>query len=201
MVRPHRSTGWHSAAIAGMAMSLLLGPAPASAQQGKDLSENSVRTMMSYAWAITPPKFTAGGKEIVVDKNKREQAMVPLDAAREIIRVGRLSANAQMCGLPEEQAANYQTMMKREQAKNTWSDQQLVYINTLHLFTVMLMTGGVKIVETEEGKDGKDGGKQVVIENAKLERPKADACNDAERAKVKQQIDAYVLAGAAPKKN
>jgi hypothetical protein len=200
MTRPYRWLGLGRSAAAGLlAVTVLVHPA--AAQQGKELSDNSVRTLMNYAWAIIPPKFTAGGKEIVVDQTKPQQAMIPLDAAREVIRIGRLSASAQTCGLPEEQAANYQTMMQREQIKAKWNDQQLVYISTLHLFTVMLMTGGVKLVETEVGKDGKDLGKQVVIENAKLDRPKADACSDAERTRVSQQIEAYVKGAGETKKN
>jgi hypothetical protein len=187
------------ALVAGALATVLMIPA-ASAQQGKEMSDNSVRSLMNYAWVITPPKFTGGGKEIVVDKTKPDQAMIPLDVAREVIRVGRLSASAQMCGLAEQQVANYQTMIKREQAKNKWTDQQMVYINTLHLFTVMLMTGGVKIIENETDKDGKDVGKSVVIENAKLAQPKSDACSDAESKKVGEQINAYI-ASAEPKKN
>ena len=198
MFRPMTWVDASRGAVAGLAALAALA-LPAAAQQGKDLSDNSVRTLMNYAWAITPPKFTVGGKEIIVDKTKRDEVFVPIDAARDIIRVARLSASAQMCGLAEEQAANYQTLMKREQAKSKWSDQQLVYINTLHLFTVMLMTGGVKIVESEVDKDGKDVGKQVVIENAKLDKPKADACSDTERQKIAQQIKAYVETGEAKK--
>jgi len=32
-------------------------PVPALAQ-GKDLSDDSVRALVKYAWVITPPKFT-----------------------------------------------------------------------------------------------------------------------------------------------
>ena len=46
--------------------------------------------------------------------------------------------------------------MRREEAKATWTEQQLLYINQLHLFTVMTLTGKVQIVE-------KDGDKQVVV--------------------------------------
>jgi hypothetical protein len=46
------------------------GSAPVSAQN-KDLSDKSVQLLMQYAWALTPPKFTApDGKTIAVDKTK-----------------------------------------------------------------------------------------------------------------------------------
>jgi hypothetical protein len=195
-LRGFRATG----RVVGAGVAVALVASGAIAQQAKEMSDNSVRSLMNYAWAITPPKFTGGGKEIIVDKTKPDQAMIPLDVARDVIRVGRLSANAQMCGLAEDQVANYQTMIKREQAKNKWTDQQMVYINTLHLFTVMLMTGGVKIVENETDKDGKDVGKSVIIENAKLSPPKSDACSEAEARKVAEQIKTYITS-AEPKKN
>ena len=63
---------------------------------------------MQYAWALTPAKFTApDGKTILVDKSKPKDVIVSLDIAREIIKVARLSAYAQLCDLAEEQRANY----------------------------------------------------------------------------------------------
>ena len=137
-------------------------------------------------------KFTLpSGKEIVVDKANREAAMVPLETAREVVRAGRLSASAQVCGLKEEQGANYQTLMAREQAKSKWSDQQVLYISQLHLFTVMMLTGKVNVV-AREGEE-----KAVVVnEDAKPDAAKPVTCSETERQKVKEQIDAYVASEA-----
>ena len=185
---------WRRGALALAAVMLVSGETSA---QTKELSDKSIETLINYAWAITPPKFTTpDGKTIEVDKNKRDQVVVPLDVARDIVRVGRLSASAQICGLAEEQAANYQTMMKREIAKKKWSDQQLLFVSQLHLFTVMMMTGGVKVIDRGEN----EGDKEIVIDNQKLEKPKADACSDAERGKVKEQLATYRDADGAPKK-
>ncbi len=189
-----RCSGWLLAAT--LAANTLLG-APAAtpaAAQGKDLSENSIKTLMDYAWAITPAKFTLpSGKEIVVDLNNRAAAMVPIDVAREIIKVGRLSANAQICDLREEQGANYQTMMAREQAKGTWSDQQLLFMSQLHLLTVMMLTGKVNVV----AKDGED--KAVIVDDKKADAPRPPpTCSETERKKVAEQIKAYLE--AEPKK-
>jgi hypothetical protein len=90
--------------------------------------------------------------------------IVPLDVAREVIRVARLSAYAQLCELPEEQRANFQTFMRREEAKSKWTDQQMLFINQLHLFTVMTLTGKVALVE-------KDGDKQVVVQESRPLNP------------------------------
>ena len=139
-------------------MAAVAGPAFA---QNKELSDKSVLTLMRYAWGMVPEKFTTPlGKTIIVDKSHASEAIVPLDIAREVIRVARMSAYAQLCELPEEQRANYQTLMRREEAKSKWSDQQMLFINQLHLFTVMTLTGKVQLVE-------KDGDKQVVVQEGK----------------------------------
>jgi len=172
---------------AGVFMTALVGPAFA---QNKELSDKSVLTLMRYAWGMVPEKFTTPlGKTIIVDKAHASESIVPLDVAREVIRVARLSAYAQLCDLPEEQRANYQTLMRREEARSKWSDQQMLFINQLHLFTVMMMTGKVQLIE-------KDGDKQVVVQESKS--LKAESCTDTERKKVQDQIMAYVNAAPAP---
>lgn len=169
----------------------LLSGAPTSAQV-KEMSEKSVQLLMQYAWALTPPKFTApDGKTIEVDKSKPKDVIVSVDVAREVIKVARLSAYAQLCELIEEQRANYQTMMRREVAKSKWTDQQLLYISQLHLFTVMTLTGKVQIVQ-------KEGEKQVVVQESKA--AKDGSCNDTERQRVKAQITTYINAAAGPSK-
>jgi hypothetical protein len=162
-------------------------PAPA---QTKELSEKSVKLLMQYAWALTPPKFTApDGKVIEIDKTKPNDVIVSVDVGREVIKVARLSAYAQICNLTEEQRANYQTLMRREEAKKAWSEQQLLYISQLHLFTVMTLTGKVQIVE-------KQGDKQVVVQEGKS--PTAASCDGTERDRVKAQIAAYISSAPAP---
>jgi hypothetical protein len=179
-----------------LAGAVLAAGAGAALAQGKDLSDKSIGTLMDYAWAITPAKFTLpDGKTIEVDKNNRDAAMIPIETARDVVRAGRLSANAQICGLPEEQAANYQTMIGRERAKKKWTDQQTLYISQLHLFTVMMLTGKVAVVSRE------DEGKDVKVEDttkAEEKLKQTPTCSDAEREKVKAQIIAYIGTDAAP---
>jgi hypothetical protein len=172
---------------ASAVMAALVGPAFA---QNKELSDKSVLTLMRYAWGMVPEKFTTPlGKTIIVDKAHASESIVPLDIAREVIRVARLSAYAQLCELPEEQRANYQTLMRREEAKSKWTDQQMLFINQLHLFTVMTLTGKVQLIE-------KDGDKQVVVQEGKP--LKTESCTDTERKKIQDQIMAYVNAAATP---
>lgn len=156
----------------------------ASVTEAKELSERSVQVLMNYAWAILPSKFTTQtGKVIEVDKKKRDDVMVPLPLARDIIQVARLSAHAQICELPEEQAANYRAMMKVENDKKKWSDQQLLYISQLHLFTVMWLTGNVKVTE-------KEGEKEITVNERGT--PKKQSCTDVQKKQVKTQINAYL---------
>jgi hypothetical protein len=167
----------------------LLSSGPGSAQS-KDLSDKSVQLLMQYAWALTPPKFTSpDGKTIEVDKSKPKDVIVALDVAREVIKVARLSAYAQQCELLEEQRANYQTLMRREIAKSKWTDQQLLYISQLHLFTVMTLTGKVQVVQNEKDK-------KVVVQESKA--AKTESCDASQRDRVKAQIATYINAAAAP---
>ncbi len=141
---------------------------------------------MDYAWQLTPSKFTRpDGRTIEIDKKKKDEVVVPIDIAREIIRVGRLSAHAQVCELAADQVSNYRSLMVREEGKKKWTEQQLIYINQLHLTTVMMLTGKIKLVDRE-------GEKEVVIEEAKSN---AQTCSEEHRQKVGQMIQAYVKAG------
>jgi hypothetical protein len=166
-------------------MTAALGVAGASANaQNKELSDKSVALLMHYAWIMTPQKFTTPlGKVIEVDKTKQDKVVVPADVAREVIKVARLTAYAQLCDLPEEQTVNYQTFMRREEATGKWTDQQLLYINQLHLFTVMTMTGKIRVVQQE-------GDKQVIVQDGKA--MKTETCTDTEKQKIQAQIMAYV---------
>ncbi|MEO1205686.1 MAG: hypothetical protein AAFV45_05085 [Pseudomonadota bacterium] len=156
---------------------------PAQAEQ---LSESSARKFMEYAWSLVPGQFTPpNGKTITIDKTKKEEIVVPLDVAREVIRVGRMSAHAQRCDLINEQVLNYRTLMYREGLKKKWTEQQMVYISQLHLTTVMLLTGKVRIVE-------KQGDKEVEIDESAA---KAATCSDEQKSKVREIIVAYVNNG------
>jgi hypothetical protein len=169
-----------------MALSFLASAAaPAAAQ---DISDKTVASFMNYAWGLTPSRFTKpDGSTVDIDKNDRTKAEVAIDIAREVIRAARLTAHAQMCELPMEQWQNYQSLMRREAAKKKWSEQQMIYINQLHLATVMMLTGKIKLVDQEDGKT------EVVIEDKKTADTKT--CSDEQRIKVKELITTYVKAG------
>ncbi|MBI1384139.1 MAG: hypothetical protein GC150_04435 [Rhizobiales bacterium] len=177
-----RAITLRAAAYAG-AFAALLGASTAASSTAvaQELSDRSVNVLMTYAWSILPSKFTAPtGKVIIVDKSKRDENMVPVDAARRIIKVARLSAHAQICNLPEAQAANFQTMMRAESVENKWTDQQMLYISQLHLFTVMWLTGNVKLVD-------RNGDKEVQLNESSSELQER-TCTEEERQEILRLI-------------
>lgn len=170
------------------AMALTMGAAvqPASAQE---LSDGAIKSFMDYAWSLTPQQFSKpDGTVIQIDKRKKDEVLVPVDVAREVIKAGRLSAHAQVCELREDQVENHRALMRREDAKKKWTPQQMVYISQLHLTTVMLLTGKIKLVE-------KEGDKEVVVDEGKP-RP-AQTCTAEQGKKVKEMIAAYVAQSPA----
>lgn len=165
------------------AMALTMGAAVQSAS-AQELSEGAIKSFMDYAWSLTPQQFSKpDGTVIEIDKKKRDAVIVPIDVARDVIKAGRLSAHAQVCNLREDQVENHRALMRREDAKKKWSPQQMVYISQLHLTTVMLLTGKIKLVE-------KEGDKEVVVDEGKA-RP-AQTCSEEQAKKVKEMITAYV---------
>jgi hypothetical protein len=158
--------------------------ANAQAQPTGGLSDKSVVTVMEYAWQILPHKFTSPtGKVIEVDKkNKRDQAMVPIETAREVIRVAYNSAQAQVCEMWEEQAANFDALMRREAAKKKWTDQQMLYITTLHRMTIHTVAGKVRVVD-------KGGELKIFLEPIE---PGKDNCPGEKKKKVAEAIESYV---------
>ena len=183
----HMATA-HLGIAAVLGLGLLSGVAT-SVAAAEELSEKSIQSFMEYAWSLVPQQFTKpDGKTITVDKKKRDEVVVPVDIAREVVRVGRLSAHAQICELLEDQVLNYNSLMRRELEKKKWTDQQLLYISQLHLTTVMLLTGKIKLVEQQ-------GDKQVVVEESKSNA--TQTCTPEQKAKVKEVIATYVKAGPA----
>lgn len=176
-------------AAALLALSAPGASAQAPAQQTQ-LSDKSVAVLMDYAWVILPAIFRAPtGRVIEVDKkNKKAEVVVPVDVARDVIKAGYVSAQAQLCDMLEEQGQNYDALMAREIAKKKWSDQQLLYISTLHRMTIHMAAGKLRVVEK--------GADEIQVIQEPIEPSKA-SCPDEKRTRVKEQIAQYVA--GAPK--
>jgi hypothetical protein len=155
----------------------------------KELSERSVKVLMQYAWLILPSKFTRpDGKVIEVDKkHKKKETLIPIDVARDVIKVGYTSAQAQLCEMWEEQTINYDAMIRILRSKHNWSDQQLLYITTLHRMTIHMAAGKLTVSEKN--------GEQIVSLDP-IEPSKA-TCNDDKRKHVKEVVAQHVEAAKA----
>jgi hypothetical protein len=190
-------------ALAGVVAVLVAGSTLPALAQPKQLSDESVKCLMSYAWDFTPQKFTTPtGKIIEVDKTKRKDIIVSLDVAREVTKVARFSAYAEMCDLPEELGANYRTLMAREEAKKQWSEQQMLYISQLHLITLKLLTGKLEAVDKASGVKSKPGEAIEICDGITIKSKPAPAgganiCKDETRQKVRDAIMSYVKADPA----
>ncbi len=167
-----------------------------TAAPAKELSDKSVNVLMEYAWTILPAKFTTPDNRVIeVDKKtKKKETMIPPAIGREVIKIGYISAQAQLCEMWEDQVKNYDAMMRLQRAKNSWTDQQLLYITTLHRMTIHMAAGKLKVTE-------KDGEQLVTLEAIE---PSKDSCNDEKRKKVQEvvaaQIEAVKALPPAPKK-
>ena len=149
------------AVLACLFASVVFGTALATAQdkatakgnkESSELSLKSVKLITGFALTTIPSEIKQpSGKILKIDRKNLNKVLVPLEDARRVIMVARNSAHAQMCDLLDVQADNYLAMMNSERAKGKWTPEQLVFINRLHLFTVMWLSGNVKFL----AKDGK----------------------------------------------
>lgn len=178
-----------AALVAAIAAASL--PAGAMAQTQGKLSDKSVNTLMDYAWQIMPSKFTTpAGKLIEVDKTKKAENSIPVENGREVIRVAYSSAQAQVCELWEEQQDNFDTLMRREQERKKWTEQQLLYITTLHRMTIHAVAGKLRVEE-------KAGELRVFLEPI---LPGEGKCTEEQKGKIRETIIAYVKLDAPAEK-
>ncbi len=105
--------------------------------------------------------------------------------------------------------ANYNTLMQTEAAKKIWSDQQLLMINALHMFSASYFAGGVKITEASRtqrrpasaARQGRCGRTEARAREPTLVAPKRPDCPPEQKQKVMNSINAYVAIGqSAPRR-
>ncbi|MBC8013334.1 MAG: hypothetical protein H7X74_04530 [Methyloceanibacter sp.] len=184
--------------------------APDGAQKG-GLSDSAVRVLMTYAFSIIPEEQPGpDGKPLKVDKSDANKFLIPDDDARRVIRAATRSAYAEACELADLAATNYQTLIKSEAAKKIWSEQQLLMINALHIFSASYFSGNVKITEgPEEGAapadtttvskgDAPAQGADQAAAGTEIVVPKRPQCPPEQKQKVMNAINAFVQAAQAP---
>ena len=122
---------------------------PAAAPEGQQkcgLSDSAVRVLMTYAFSIIPDEQPGpDGKPVKRDKSDPNKFLIPDEDARRVIRAATRSAYAEACELPDLAQANYQALFRSEAAKKTWTEQQLMMVNALFLFSASYFAGNVKI--------------------------------------------------------
>lgn len=149
-----------------------------------ELSLKSAKLIMGFALTTIPSEIKQpDGKVLKIDRNNLEKILIPIEDARRIIIVARNSAYAQECDMLDAQADNYLAMIDAERRRNKWTPEQMLFINRLHLFTVMWLTGNVKFLE----KDGKK--EPHVISDKKVEKK---VCTEQQKASIKAAIEAFV---------
>jgi hypothetical protein len=188
--------------------------APEGEQKGGGLSDSAVRVLMTYALSIIPDSYIGpDGKPIKIDKSDPNKFVIPVEDARRIVRVATRSAYAQVCGLQDLERANFQTLIKSEEAKKVWSKDQMFLINALHIFSVSYFTGDIKITTTTEPEGAaakppakgaspaavaKDGQPAEAADPPGTETeviaPKRPTCLPEQKVKVTNAINAYVAA-------
>lgn len=166
----------------------------------KGLTESQVRVMLGLAWSVVPEEYQdPEGNTVKVDKGNPNRYLVPVTDARRIIRAASRTAYAHICDLKDHQRSNYLAMMRAERKEHNWTTDQLMFINTLHLFAVMQMTGGVTIedAEPEPAKPNENGSVDAAPAEKKEAAPAGPVqaragCPAGQKEKVQKAIDAYV---------
>jgi len=177
------------------------------AQQKGGLSDSAVRVLMTYAFSIIPEtQHGADGKAVKVDKSDPKLFLIPAEDARRVIRAATRSAYAEACELVDLAQANYRALIQSEEAKKVWSEQQLMMITALHMFSASYFAGNAKITTAPDeasttGSKGDaaapEGGDQAAG-GTDLTTPKRPPCPPEQKQKVMNSINAYVQAAQAP---
>jgi hypothetical protein len=166
------------------------------AQQPGGLSDSAVRVLLTYAFSIIPETQNGpDGKPVKIDKSDPNVFLIPDADARRIIRAATRSAYAQACELDQLARENYNALMQTEMAKKVWSDQQMLMINALHMFSASYFSGDAKITEAPDQPAGAAAKGQAA--GTDLVAPKRPACPPEQKQKVINSITAYVQSAKA----
>jgi hypothetical protein len=170
------------------------------AQKKGGLSDSAVRVLMTYAFSLIPEsRPSPDGKPIKIDKSDPNKFLIPDEDARRVIRAATRSAYAEACQLADLARANYQALMKTEEAKKVWSEPQLLMINALHMFSASYFAGNAKITEVpDQGAQGASQGDAAAQAGTDLVAPKRPQCPPEQKQKVESAINAYVQAAQVP---
>jgi hypothetical protein len=168
-------------------------------QPKSGLSDSAVRVLMTYAFSIIPDQRPGpDGKPLKVDKSDPNKFLIPDEDARHVIRAATRSAYAEACEMPELAQANYEAMIKGEEAKKAWSEDQLLMISALHVFSTSYFAGNAKITDAAPADATTAAEGDAPEQSAEIAAPKRPQCPPEQKQKVMNAINAYVQAAQAP---
>lgn len=161
--------------------------APARAQ----ISDQSVNWYIQFVWNNLGAQFSdRDGTVVRIDKTKKDEVIVPVDVARDVIVGGWRGARTRICDLPDEFAANFDLTRANANAKGNWSPQQRHFMKALFQRVVQLNSGKTKVVVSEDGK---------VVKEEVVKSKVIKDCTDEERESLRKEIKAMVVKAGADK--
>lgn len=177
-----------TSAIAVVAMAAGMGVStPAKAQ----ISDQSVNWYIQFVWNNLGAQFSErDGTVVRIDKNKKDEVIVPLDVARDVIVGGWRGARTRICELSDEFNANYELTRASANAKGKWTPQQRHFMKALFQRVVQLNSGKTKVVVSEDGK---------VVKEEVVKSKVIKDCTDEERESLRQEIKSMVIKANAAK--
>ncbi len=141
-----------------------------------EVSEKTLKTLKALAWQSLPTRIVQSDSKVVeIDKSDPTRIVIPDADAREIIREAHLTARAHKCELQDLVIANRDALLLRERNTGRWTESQLQYINTLHLFTVQLLLGKVEAIDAERSSAA---------------MPSPVTCNEKEKQEISAAVEA-----------
>jgi hypothetical protein len=150
-----------------------------------DISDKALMTLKTLAWQSLPTKIIQSDSKVVeIDKSDPSKIIIPDVDAREVVRAAHLTARAHKCDLQELVIANRDALLLREKKTGRWTESQLQYINTLHLFTVQLLVGKVEIIDADRAKSDFDP------KTAPMPPANTKVCNDKEKQDISSAVEA-----------
>ncbi len=171
---------WRSICFVVMLLSGSLAVAQTPPAAWAEVSDKTLKTLKVLAWQSLPSKIVQSDQNVVeIDKSDPSKIIVPDADAREIVRTAYLTARAHKCDLQDLVIANREALLQREKKTGRWTEGQLQYINTLHLFTVQLLLGKVEAV---------DAGKPPAEYEARKANP--IVCNEKEKQDISSAVEA-----------
>jgi len=167
--------------VAVMAVVGLSTSAPARAQ----ISDQSVNWYIQFVWNNLGAQFSErDGTVVRIDKNKKDEVIVPIDVARDVIVGGWRGARMRICELPNEFTANFELTRAGANSKGKWSAQQRHFMKALFQRVVQLNSGKTKVVVSEDGK---------VVKEEVVKSKVIKDCTDEERESLRKEVKAMVV--------